>query len=210
MNDIEAYQSYPHLRHWYNKLWLSEQLGYNCGPASIAPRISGNYIIRPIMNLSGMGVGAKKVWIDAGDHSKVPPGYFWCEWFYGNQYSVTYEWQDYYNGWKSISCWQGVKEDDNLSKFIKWIRTDFYPNIGIMFHELADLDKINIEYIEDKIIEVHLRTSPDPDYNELIPVWKGDEEVVDKYIKMGYSYLSNYDDAEGFLDLPRVGFLVKN
>jgi hypothetical protein len=162
------------------------------------------------MNLSGMGVGAKKVWIDAGDHSKVPPGYFWCEWFYGNQYSVTYEWQDYYNGWKSISCWQGVKEDDNLSKFIKWIRTDFYPNIGIMFHELADLDKINIEYIEDKIIEVHLRTSPDPDYNELIPVWKGDEEVVDKYIKMGYSYITNYDDAEGFLDLPRVGFLVKN
>ena len=210
MNDIEAYQSYPHLRHWYNKLWLSEQLGYNCGPASIAPRISGNYIIRPIMNLSGMGVGAKKVWIDAGDHSKVPPGYFWCEWFHGNLYSVIYKWQDYHNGWKSISCWQGVKEDDNLSKFIKWIRTDFYPNIGIMFHELADLDKINIEYIEDKIIEVHLRTSPDPDYNELIPVWKGDEEVVDKYIKMGYSYIINYDDAEGFLDLPRVGFLVKN
>lgn len=210
MNDIEAYQSYPHLRHWYNKLWLSEQLGYTCGPASIAPTISGIYIIRPIMNLSGMGVGAKKIWIDAGDYSKVPPGYFWCEWFDGDQYSVTYQWQDYHIGWKPISCWKGIKEDHNLSKFSKWIKTDFYPPINILFHELADLEKINIEYIEDKIIEVHLRTSPDPDYNELIPVWKGDEEVVDKYTKMGYSYIISYDDAEGFLDLPRVGFLVKN
>lgn len=210
MNDIQAYQSYPHLRHWYNKLWLSEQLGYNCGPASIAPAVSGLYIIRPIMNLSGMGVGAKKIWIDAGDYSKVPPGYFWCEWFEGNQYSVTYQWKDYTSGWHAISCWQGIKEDDNLSKFTKWLKTDFYPPIGIMFHELADIEKINIEYIGDKIIEVHLRTSPDPDYNELIPVWKGDEEVVDKYTKIGYDYIISYDDAEGFLDLPRVGFLVKN
>jgi hypothetical protein len=157
-----------------------------------------------------MGVGAKKIWIDTDDCTKVPPGYFWCEWFYGNQYSVTYQWKDYPGGWEPISCWQGIKEDENLSKFTKWIRTDFYPNIGIMFHELADLDKINIEYIDDKIIEVHLRTSPDPDYNELIPVWKGDEEVVDKYTKLGYSYIINYDGAAGFLDLPRIGFLVKN
>lgn len=210
MNDIQAYKSYPHLRHWYNKLWLSEELGYNCGPASIPPSISGHYIVRPIMNLSGMGVGAKKMYIDAGDHSKVPPGYFWCEWFEGNQYSVTYQWQNYTNGWKPVSCWQGIKEESNLSKFTKWVKTDFYPTIDILFHELSDIDMINIEYIEDKIIEVHLRTSPDPDYTELIPVWQGDHEVVDKYTKMGYDYIISYDDAEGFLDLPRVGFLVKN
>ena len=210
MNDIQAYREYPHLRHWYNKLWLSEQLGYNCGPASISPSSSGWYIVRPIMNLSGMGIGAEKVWIDAGDHTKVPPGYFWCEWFEGNQYSVTYQWNGYHTGWKPISCWQGIKEEDDLSKFSRWLKTDFYPHIGIFFHELSDLEKINIEYIENNIIEVHLRTSPEPDYNELIPVWKGQEEVVDKYIKMGYNYITSYDDAEGFLDTPRVGFLVKN
>lgn len=210
MNDIQAYKAYPHLRHWYNKLWLSEQLGYNCGPASIAPEQSGLYIVRPIMNLSGMGVGAKKIWIDAGDHTKVPPGYFWCEWFEGNQYSVTYEWHHHHTEWKVISCWQGIKEDSNLSKFTRWIKTDFHHRIGIMFHELIDVEKINIEYIEDKIIEVHLRTSPDPDHNELIPVWKGNEEVVDKYTHLGYSYINSYDDAEGFLEIPRVGFLVKD
>jgi hypothetical protein len=57
---------------------------------------------------------------------------------------------------------------------------------------------------------VHLRTSPDPDYNELIPVWKGDEEVVDKYTKIGYNYIKGYENGDGFLHITRIGFLVKN
>jgi hypothetical protein len=207
MNDIQAYRAYPHLTHWYNKLWLSEQLGYECGPAGLSPNKSGWYVVRPIVNLSGMGVGAQKIWIDANDHSKVPPGYFWCEWFEGKQYSVTYEWKDM---WKPISCWEGIKEEHNLSKFLKWIRSDYYPPLSIFFHELSDIDMINVEYIGDRPIEVHLRTSPDPDYNELIPVWKGEENMIDKHILVGYSYIESYDDGEGFLEIPRLGFLVKN
>jgi hypothetical protein len=65
--DIEAYQKYPGLRYWFNKLWLSEQLGYYCGPAGIAPQISGMYIVRPIMNLTGMTANAKLKYIFAGD-----------------------------------------------------------------------------------------------------------------------------------------------
>lgn len=209
MNDIQAYKEYKHLRHWYNKLWFSEQMGYDCGPASIAPERSGWYIVRPIINLSGMGVGARKIWIDSGDFTKVKPGYFWCEWFEGRQFSVTYEWQDYHNGWKGISCWEGIKEDSNLSRFSKWIKTDHYPHIGIFFHELADIWRINVEYIEDKPIEVHLRTSPDPDYNELIPIWEDDQKKIDFLGDMGYSYINHYDNAEGFLDIPRIGFMVK-
>lgn len=209
MNDIEAYKEYKHLRHWYNKLWFSEQMGYNCGPASIAPEQSGWYIVRPIMNLSGMGVGAKKIWIDAGDHSKVEPGYFWCEWFEGRQFSVIYELQDYSNGWKAISCWEGVKEDSNLSRFSKWVKKDHYPHIGIFFHELSDIWRINVEYIEEKPIEVHLRTSPDPDYNELIPIWADEQKKIDFLRDMGYSYINHYDNAEGFLDIARIGFMVK-
>jgi hypothetical protein len=207
MNDIQAYKTYPYLRQWYNKLWLSERLGYNCGPASIAPDISGFYITRPIMNLSGMGVGASKIWIEKGDYTKVMPGYFWCEYFEGNQYSVTYEWRGY---WYPVSCWKGIKKDTNLSKFEKWIKTDFYPILKDDYNVLHPVGRINIEFIENKPIEVHLRSSPDPDYNELIPVWKGDEELIDRYIKIGYNYIINYDDAEGFLKVPRIGFLVRN
>jgi len=208
MNDIEAYREYPYLTHWYNKLWVSEQLKYHCGPAGLAPDVSGWYVVRPIVNLSGMGIGAKKIWIDAGDCKQVPPGYFWCEWFDGRQFSVTYRWEGW--SWVPVSCWEGIKSDEDLSKFSKWIKTDHYPPLGIFFHELADLEMINVEYIEDKPIEVHLRSSPDPDYNELIPVWKDQENIVDKHVVMGYSYISSYDDGEGFLEIPRLGFLVKN
>lgn len=208
MNDIEAYRTYPYLTHWYNKLWLSERLGYRCGPAGIPPDSSGWYVVRPIVNLSGMGIGSRKQWIDAGDYTKVEPGYFWCEWFEGRQYSVTYRWNNH--RWDVVSCWEGIKNHENLSKFSKWLRSDYSPELSILFHELIDVDMINVEFIENNIIEVHLRTSPDPDYNELIPVWKGEENMIDKHIVMGYSYIPSYDDGEGFLDLPRVGFLVKN
>lgn len=209
MDDVEAYNRYPLLRRWYNKLWLSEELGYNCGPSGIAPKISGWYIVRPIMNLHGMGLGAKKVWIDADDRSKVPLGYFWCEWFDGRQYSVTYEWNGY---WKPISCWEGVKSETDLYRFSKWTRKDFYPEIGSFYDEIADcnVDKINVEFIEKNPIEVHLRTSPDPDYDELIPVWQNDNYLVDNLKEKGYSYITSYDDAGGFLENPRLGFLVKN
>lgn len=207
MDDIEAYQSYPHLRHWYNKLWVSELLGYDCGPSGVSPKKTGWYIVRPMMNLHGMGVGARKVWIEENENSKVPPGYFWCEWFEGNQYSVTYNWAGH---WSPESCWQGIKEYDNLTKFEKWIRADKYPSIGLIYDELHIVGKINIEFIEENPIEVHLRTSPDPDYDELIPVWKNDNFLVDNLKEKGYSYITSYDNAGGFLSNPRLGFLVKN
>ena len=169
VEDSEAYRKYPQLVHWYNKLWLSERLGYRCGPAGIAPEASGWYIVRPIMNLLGMGIGAEKVWIDKDDYTKVRPGYFWCEWFDGRQYSITYRWE---GSWVPISCWEGMKDEDDLSRFYKWIKSSHYPSLSHLFNELSDIETINIEYIENFPIEVHLRTSPDPIYNELIPVWK--------------------------------------
>jgi hypothetical protein len=207
MKDTEAYRKYPYLTHWYNKLWLAEQLGYVCGPASIAPEVSGWYIVRPIVNLSGMGVSAKKVWIESGDYTVVHPGHFWCEFFEGRQYSVTYEWRDY---WHPVSSWEGVKDSDSLSKFHRWERSKHLPSLGIFFNELADVEHINVEFIEENPIEVHLRTSPDPDYDVLIPIWENEEFLVDKYEKLGYNYIHNYDDAEGFLEIARLGFMVKN
>lgn len=207
MNDIQAYRKYPELTHWYNKLWFSEKMGYVCGPASISPSRSGWYVVRPMMNLSGMGVGATKTWIEAGDITKVPLGYFWCEWFEGSQYSVTYEWSDHW--WNAISSWEGIKNEDNLTKFHRWVRSKFMPKIGLEFHELSRVGKINIEFIGNKPIEVHLRVSPDPDHDILIPIWQEEEYLVDMYKKLGYTYVYSYDNADGFLEKPRLGFMVK-
>lgn len=204
--DREAYVCFPQHRKWFNKLELSQRLGYNCGPCGVGPTKDGEYIIRPIYNLCGMSVGASIKYIETGDFTQVPPGYFWCEYFYGNQYSVTYEYKD---GWVPINCWQAHKEKNNLSRFTKWSRDFHYPALPEFFDELKDVELINVEFIEDNPIEVHLRPSPDPNYNILIPVWEDEKKTLDSYVELGYTFIESFDDADGFLEIPRIGFMVK-
>jgi len=209
LDDSIAYRLFPQQRKWFNKLWLSELLEYECGPAGIAPTRSGYYIVRPIINISGMSVSASKKYIEAGDVSQTPPGHFWCEWFDGTQYSATFEWKGF---WKQLSCYIGERDEDNLSKFRRWIRYDEKRfSLGYLFDDITDegITIINVEFIGDRIIEVHLRDTPDPKCNELIPIWKDSLNLIDIYEKLGYSYIESQDDADGFLNNPRIGFMVR-
>ena len=46
-----------------DKLILSRKLKYNCGPVGLdVPR--GWYIVRPCVNMLGLGLGAQKVWLE--------------------------------------------------------------------------------------------------------------------------------------------------
>jgi len=66
--------------------------------------------------------------------------------------------------------------------------------------ELGDVGLINVEFIGGKVIEVHLRPSPDPqNCNRIVPIWADD--VID-------GYEPNFDDADGHLAVPRLGFIV--
>ena len=49
--DEEAYASHPGSAWVYNKLTLSEKLGHVCGPAGTVVPETGEYIIRPMMNI---------------------------------------------------------------------------------------------------------------------------------------------------------------
>lgn len=211
MQDDDAWKKYPKYHKWFDKLWLSEQLGYECGPCGVAPTRTGRYVVRPIYNLSGMGVGAQIKTIEPGDTTQVPPGYFWCEVFEGQHYSATYE---YVEGqvpyWRPLSCWVGENDESDLSRFHRWTRSKYVPEVPRLFNELSAIRRINVEFRGDHPIEVHLRDTPDPDYDEIIPVWADDQEKLDKLAQEGYSYRKDYDDADGFLSVPRVGFLVRN
>lgn len=222
MTDEEAYVKYPAHHNWFNKLYVAELFGYKCGPCGTAPTEDGTYIVRPIYNLSGMGAGAVVKQIRAGNHSATPPGYFWCEYLPGNHYSANYVWEnDFKTGgkWKPVSCWRGINTQHDLSKFLEWKRSDYIPTIPWQLDVLRDVKEINVEYKDDKVIEVHLRTSPDPDYDHLIPVWKSDLETfnnvqsalkkINYYENLGYRYIWDLDDADGHIDNYRIGFLVK-
>lgn len=214
MEDTDAYLKYPTHRKWFNKLWLAEKFGYVCGPAGVEIPETGMYVIRPIYNLAGMGAGASVKKLAKGDFTSVPPGYFWCEYFDGRHYSANYQWKsDVKIGgkWIGLNCWEGTNMPINLSKFVEWKRTRSIPVLSHCFKELGDnVVHLNVEFIDDKPIEVHLRLSPDPDYAHIIPVWASDLGVKKEHMELhGFEFIEAYDNANGYIEDPRIGFLVK-
>lgn len=165
-DDIAWEQADPEDRWIYDKLALSQRLGYRCGPAGINVPYPGTYIVRPRTNLQGMGRDAGyQVLVDATDH--LPENHFWCELFTGRHLTV-----DYIDG-EQVNCFEGYRHNTRpLYKWNKWVRQDVeipYPMIlGKTFKY------VNCEFIGDKLIEVHLRLNPDARYGSdvLIPVWE--------------------------------------
>lgn len=208
--DEDAWIAYPSDRKYFNKLWLSEKLGYLCGPGGIAPPKNGRYIVRPIYNLYGMGLGAKELELGPDDWSAVDPGYFWCEKFEGTHRSIDYSWDGH-----SIvqgDCFVGEKSD-NQFVFKRWYRdNNFNFDLPQFVQSIFDGDckYINIEVIGEKIIEVHLRRTPDPDYDEFIPVFEGVSINIPEHRIKKYKFIKDEEDCDGRLHPKRLGFYVRN
>jgi hypothetical protein len=178
-----------------DKLILSRKLGYNSGPVGLDVPHPGFYIVRPCVNMLGLGLGAKKMWLEK-DTCDLPYGYFWCEWFDGFHNSV-----DYYNG-KQMLCVQGNKPEDTFTRWKEWIRTERRFEFPTILKELVQHHPwMNCEFIGDKLIEVHLRRNQDfnGNINHFIPVWEGQATTAPK----GYTY-REYPEVHG-----RIGAFVK-
>ena len=207
MEDWDTWQSSDSARWVLNKLELSIKLGYYCGPAMKPVDKTGEYIVRPIMNFSGMGIHTRKMFLEANRTTTMEPGYFWCEFFKGPQYSIDYTWKD--NQYFPVFCTQGFIDEDEFVHFNYWKRIS-YPGF-ILPEWINDLgkEKINVEFIGDKIIEIHLRHSDDfpPGASEIHPIWKNtSDEVKENFSRLGYIWRKDYTDADGFIKNPRLGF----
>lgn len=180
----------------YDKLILSKKLGYTCGPVGIDVPKPGWYIVRPIMNLMGLGFGAEKIWIEK-DTDNLSIGYFWCEWFEGRHLSV-----DYYKG-KPILCVEGFKDSEELMYWDAWSVILDIRNYLPIPEILKDIpyDYINCEFIGGKLIECQLRRNLDFQWNnsEFIPVWEGENINPPN----GWRYVE-YPDLHG-----RIGAFIK-
>jgi hypothetical protein len=226
IEDYQAWEAYPNYRWVFNKLELSLQLGYHAGPAGIPVKQHGNYIIRPIYNPYGMGIGAHKKWLsptmedEMACHKHIPPGYFWCEWFEGNHYSIDYKrsknWKGTPADWVPLNATQGFHySDDNLSKFSCW-RIIEPPHIDLpqWVHDI-DVEELNIEFKDDKITEIHLRSGNDIALlgnigTEFYPIWKGDNYTDMEHLE----FVPNLDEdgdvsADGNLKDIRLGYYKK-
>jgi hypothetical protein len=178
-----------------DKLILSKKLGYNCGPTGLDVNKPGDYIVRPCVNMLGLGLGAQRVWLDK-DTKHLPVGYFWCEWFDGRHLSIDYHWG------KQVLAVEGHKSDNTFTQWDHWIKVADrikFPHILEEFKEKYEW--INCEFIGKKLIEVHFRKNEDfnNDIIHFIPVWQGENTVP----PCGYKYI-DYPDVHG-----RVGAFVK-
>ena len=227
IEDFHAWEAYPRYRWIFNKLELSLRLGYHAGPAGIPVKRNSYYVIRPIYNPYGMGIGAHKKWLSAGEkeqddmacHMHVPPGYFWCEWFDGDHYSIDYKrgknWKGP-NAWIPLNATQGFHfSDENLTKFRCWrIIEPPHINLPEWVHDI-DVEELNIEFKGDKIIEIHLRSGNDICKgnnigDELYPIWEGDDYADMQHLE----FVPNLDDdedysADGNLKDIRLGYYKK-
>ena len=200
----------------YNKLFLSRRLGYTCGPMGLEVPEPGFYIVRPCMNLMGMGRHARIEWIE-NTTEHLHPAEFWCEVFEGDHLSVDYEYHEDRTGCypeyamdhsvdfhikEQRLCVKGVRDSNDLYRFTRWEKINVkvpYPQI-LTTIGLYRYGWINCEFIGGNLIEVHFRRNPDFrfDNDVAIPVWN-DQEIVPIE---GYRYIEEEDYF-------RRGFWVK-
>ena len=151
-----------------DKLILAKKLGYLCGPAGIAPPVAGQYVVRPIVNVRMMSVGATVQYLDS---DSIQDGYFWCELFTGRHLSFDYNWG------KQVLAVEGFRSDPTrLDRFSHWTKVNDIFTLPIILQTVADRYQwFNVEVIGNKVIEVHFRYNDDfanHAANTIIPVWK--------------------------------------
>lgn len=152
----------------FDKLIVARKLGHTCGPVGVDVTKPGTYIVRPCVNIPGMGRGAEFVYLqDRTNH--LPAGHFWCERFTGRHISV-----DYKNGQQVLAVEGHRNEGSPLWRFSMWRKVDdVIPLPSIFFPLIKRYEYINIEFIDGHPIEVHLRGNPDFVHGNsiAIPVW---------------------------------------
>ena len=172
-NPIDEWNSIHEEDLWvYNKLFLNRRLGHLCGPTGCPVPFPGYYIVRPSINLLGMGRFSRIEWIENyTDH--LHPAEFWCEIFQGNHYSV-----DFQNQEAKLVVIGEKNQNDPLYKWKRWTKINMKIGFPPILRSLkGNYEWINCEFIGDKLIEVHFRRNPDFRYNNnvAIPVWKGEK-----------------------------------
>ena len=194
MNDIDAWVRFPDHRQVYNKIWLAETQGIPCGPMGIFPK-EYPVIFKPIINLYGMSRGIKVIYSDSEYDANIRDGMFWSKFLVG-----TYRCIDLIikNGRIVFSSSLISYSSSNLDGSFDYHESDPNYEITADIREWIEvfLDDyvgcVNLETINDKIIEIHLRLNGDShlydkDFaNELILFFKGKRDHVDIKIKKKY------------------------
>lgn len=161
INDTQAWVKNPEHNFIYNKLWIAQSQGLQCGPMNVYPN-SYPIVFKPIINLFGMSRGFKIINSEFEYDNNLKDGLFWEEYIEGEQFCVDLI---IVNGevkfCSALNSIPGINgsfffhesiPDFCLPDHIKmWIK-DYLPNY---------IGPLNLELINGLIIEAHLRLNGD-------------------------------------------------
>jgi hypothetical protein len=210
--DDDCWELYPNLRNYFDKYWVAKIQGLKCGDSSVPVLETGFYCVRPVVNLHGMSKDTRFQFLEKGDI--IEDGFFWCEYLHGNQYSIDYKKDKSGNRTVHLAVEASIELKTKLRtpyKFKAWHRLSTHDYIRFPFpaileeEKLKEVETINVEYIGNTIIEVHLRGNPDfegHNYDTLWVAWETDTpEDTD-----GWTFIAD-EDHSGVEK--RLGFYCK-
>ena len=185
----------------FDKLIIAKKMDYVCGPVGVDVPQPNTYIIRPCVNIPGMGRGAKIRKIQKTT-AHLSYGHFWCELFHGRHISV-----DYREG-KQVLAVEGFRKEKELWRFSKWQKLDEEFPLPDIFQDLSTrYEYVNVEYVGGHVIEIHLRHNPDFVYGNTVayPVWEDQILTTEEYHpEVDFSQLKYVKSP----DFKRIGFYI--
>ncbi len=158
--DHDAWRNHSEYNWVYNKIKLCETQKIIACPHGVVP-INFPVFSKPITNLHGMSTGAKKLF--NWDYRDYIPGHFWMTMLRGEHLSTDFavakgmpKWTHTMKCYKDkkdvVKYWETSNKEHEavIEKASLWIHNNLEEFSGV----------VNMETIGDKIIDCHLRMSP--------------------------------------------------
>jgi hypothetical protein len=190
-----------------DRLELARRMRYPCGSHADTPPHPGLWFTKPVKNPSGMGVGARQDRYGAGSGPgwahELGERFMWMPVFKGLHFSVDFR-QRRMGSWQqqlTVRC----EYDPSRARPARWCMENLAFSVPEALRSVES-EWLNVEFVGGCVIEAHGRRNTDfdsapRDATVACVVWADQLRPGD--------VVPDFDDADGQLAIPRIGFVYR-